>query len=114
MSEILDHDYINEFAELNFGENGSGFLEVNQPAWQEELYRLERIRNAGCMVALVLLVVSIFFPIPGKWVILLIGIILLSKKEIQTPGNFQICWSMGNTITKFTKIKLYVTQTLAT
>ena len=88
MREILDHDYINEFAELSFGDNGSGFLEVNQPAWQDELYRLERRRNAGCILVLVGLVLSMFLPIPGRGYILLIGFIIAFQKRNTDARKF--------------------------
>ena len=71
MENTLDEDYINELGKLKIGPDGSGFLSVNQEKWQEELYRLERTVNLGCVALFVITFILMFFPIPGRLQILI-------------------------------------------
>lgn len=67
MKNILDQDY----EVIQISEKGSGILSVNQPVWQEELYRLERISNAWLMAAIFLLFVMVSFSFTSNSILLL-------------------------------------------
>ncbi len=76
MSDILDQDYIYEYGELNIDANGSGLLSVDQLAWREELYKLERLRNGGCLIGVIILIFLMILPIPGGGYLLGFGVLV--------------------------------------
>ncbi len=74
MDEILDKNYVNNLKPLEISSKGSGFLSVDQEAWKDELYRLERKDSMGCVfvfiLSLCLLIVIVSFSF-WYWVLTL-------------------------------------------
>lgn len=76
MEKPLDEDFIINLETLKIGTEGSGFLHVNQALWKEELYRLERKANLGCVILFFVTVILTFFSIFGNGLILLVVMVL--------------------------------------
>lgn len=65
MEEVLDEDFIYELGDTITDSKGSGLLGINLRRWQEELYRLERKINLGCVWLIFFTFILMFFLMIG-------------------------------------------------
>jgi len=82
MKDILDSDY----KTILIDENGSGILSVNREAWQNELYRLERISN---FILIACFLMFLYIPFPGKFYAVIPAIIFMFYYRISYRARFK-------------------------